>query len=157
MSGVFVDRILRGIEAVAPLYEQLVLVVAPAGAGKTAALLHVAERTGYPYINVNLAFSELLLDVPLADRPMKASRLLDQLLDATDGPVLLDNLELLYDPALQIQPLNWLRRAARSRLIVATWNGVVEQGHLAYAGEGHPERRHEPAGDIVIITPEPVA
>lgn len=152
MSTVLVDEMLRGINQAAALYERLVLVVAPAGAGKTQALLEVANRTGSPYVNMNLALSQLLLDVPVGDRPRRAPRLLDEVLDQGDSPVLLDNLELLFDPALQLQPLNWLRRIARNRTVVASWNGLVEQGHLIYAAEGHREFHREPVGDVVVVT-----
>ena len=57
------DQVIRKIEQAAGLYHRLVMVVAPTGAGKTAALQEVAKRTGFPYINVNLELSRRLLDL----------------------------------------------------------------------------------------------
>ena len=45
------------------MYHRLVLVVAPLGAGKTAALREVAQQTGYNYINVNLELSRGMLEL----------------------------------------------------------------------------------------------
>ncbi len=153
MSGPLAEQVLRGIDRAGLLYERLILVVAPAGSGKTAALLDVADRTGYRYVNVNLDFGELLLEMPMGDRPLKAPRLLDRMVDEAETPLLLDNMELLFDASLQLQPFNWLRRVSRNRTVVATWNGAVEHGHVTYAEDGHPERRREPIGDVVVVTP----
>lgn len=151
MAGSLVDQIVCAADRAGSLYERLVLVVGSAGTGKTAALLDVARRTGYSYVNLNLTLSQRLLEVPVASRPFRAPDLLDDLVEEIDGSVLLDNLELLFNPELELQPLNWLRRTSRNRTIVATWNGVVEQGHLTYAVQGHPEYCRETVGDVVIV------
>lgn len=49
--------VIREISRAAGLYHRLVIVAAPAGAGKTAALREVHERTAAPLINVNLELS----------------------------------------------------------------------------------------------------
>jgi hypothetical protein len=52
-----VEQIIARIDQVTGLYHRLILVVAPSGGGKTNALRQVSERTGFPYINVNLELS----------------------------------------------------------------------------------------------------
>ncbi len=37
--------------------------------------------------------------------------------------VLLDNLEILFDTALEVEPLRLLQVSSRNRTIVASWNG----------------------------------
>ena len=51
------DQIIQKLEEAAALYYRLILVVAPANSGKTAALREVKKRTGAPLINVNLEIS----------------------------------------------------------------------------------------------------
>ena len=48
MAEPLADSVIRGIGQAAELYHRLVILVAPAGAGKTAALQDVHERTGAP-------------------------------------------------------------------------------------------------------------
>jgi ATP/maltotriose-dependent transcriptional regulator MalT len=54
MKEPFTDRVIRRIGQAAELYHRLVILVAPAGAGKTAALQEVHKRTDAPLLNVNL-------------------------------------------------------------------------------------------------------
>lgn len=55
--------------------------------------------------------------------------------------LLLDNLELLFDPSLQLDPLDVLKRHAHARRVVAVWPGQLRDGRLSYAELGHPEYR----------------
>ena len=57
------DRVIRKIDQAAELYYRLILLVAPAGAGKTAALQDVHEHTDAPVVNVNLELSRRMLDL----------------------------------------------------------------------------------------------
>ena len=63
MAEPLADRVIKRIGQAAELYHRLVVLVAPAGAGKTAALQDVHERTAAPLINVNLELSLALLDL----------------------------------------------------------------------------------------------
>ena len=89
-------HIMRLIPQAMHMYHRLVLVVAPLGAGKTAALREVAQQTGYNYINVNLELSRCMLELTQRQRQLQVSRLLrDIIRTAHDQAVLLDNLEIL--------------------------------------------------------------
>ena len=57
MSIHFGDQLLRLLPTAAELYHRLILVVAPGGGGKSAALRSVAARTGAPVVNLNLELS----------------------------------------------------------------------------------------------------
>ncbi len=95
-------RIMHLIPQAMHMYHRLVLVVAPLGAGKTAALREVAQQTGYNYINVNLALSRCMLELTQRQRQLQVSRLLrDIIRTAHDQAVLLDNLEILFDVSLR--------------------------------------------------------
>ena len=55
------DSVLEQMDKVGEMYHRLVLVVAPAGAGKTAILHKVAKAKGVSCINVNLEISKHML------------------------------------------------------------------------------------------------
>ena len=148
-------HIMRLIPQAVNMYHRLVLVVAPLGAGKTAALREVAQQTGYNYINVNLELSRCMLELTQRQRQLQASRLLQDVIRAAHGQtVLLDNLEILVDVSLKLDPLRCLQDVARDRTVVASWNGTVTAGHLTYAIPDHPEYRRYALEDLVIVCPE---
>ena len=63
MAEPLADQVVRKIKQADELYHRLMLVVAPAGEGKTTALQDVKERVGAPLINVNLDLSRRMLDL----------------------------------------------------------------------------------------------
>ena len=148
-------HIMRLMPQAMHMYHRLVLVVAPLGAGKTAALREVAQQTGSNYINVNLALSQCMLELTQRQRQLQVSRLLRDIIRAAhDQTVLLDNIEILFDVSLKLDPLRCLQDVARDRTVVAAWNGTVTAGHLTYATPDHPEYRRYALEDLVIVCPE---
>ena len=152
MSRVIFENILQKIAYAPELYHRLILVVGPAGAGKTKALQELHQETDAPLINVNLELSQKMLEMTERQQILRLPRLLDELLASTSGEVvLLDNIELLFHPRFQQDPLRLLQKLARNRTLVVAWNGVIRQGHLIYAEPDHPEYRTYPARDLQIV------
>jgi hypothetical protein len=146
------SRIQRAIEQTSGAYFQLVLVVGPGGSGKTAALRQLASQPGCSYRNVSLELSRLLLDVEARQRPTQVARLVRQVAEDGSPPIaLLDNLELLFDPSLEILPVALLRGIARNRVVVATWTGSHLGGTLTYATPGYREYLSEPVDGAVVV------
>jgi hypothetical protein len=151
------DQIVRLLPDAAGLYHHLLLVVAPSGCGKTAALQEVARRTGFPLLNLNLELSRRLLDLTVRQRCLQVPCLLDEIVQAQSGEVvLLDNTEILFDVHLRQDPLRCLQGLSRHRTVVAAWNGSCDacdqpQGLLAYAEPDHPEYRRYPANNLLVV------
>lgn len=155
MAEPLADRIIRQIRYAAGLYYQLILVVAPAGAGKTTALQEVRDRTGAPLLNVNLELSRCMLDLTERQRALQLPRLLSGMVNtAQDGVILLDNIEVLFDVSLKQDPLRLLQGLSRNKTVVAAWNGSVDNEHLVYATPGHPEYKRYLKCDFLTVTPE---
>ncbi len=110
------DQVTGKIDQAAELYHRLLMVVAPAGAGKTSALHDVHDRTGAPLINVNLEVSRRMLDLTERQRALQLPRLLSEIVNTSQGHViLLDNIEILFDISLRQDPLRLLQGGASSR------------------------------------------
>ncbi|RDV81701.1 BREX-3 system P-loop-containing protein BrxF [Ammonifex thiophilus] len=146
-------QIIDAIDHVGSSYHQLVLVVGPFGAGKTTALKEIAEQRNYPYIDVSLELSRALLEFTQVQRCLHAQRLMEDIVSQAESScVLLDNLSLLFEPSLRLDPLRLLKQLSRRRTLVAAWDGSIKEGRLLYAEPGHPEYRAYPLeGESVIF------
>lgn len=147
-----VEYILQLIKQATGLYYRLVLVVAPAGGGKTRLLQEVHKLTGAPLLNVNLELSRRLLDLTGRQRALLLSSLLSGIVNAFQSDIiLLDNTEILFDAALRQDPLRLLQGISRNKTVVATWNGRFENGYLSFAKPGHSEYRRYPVRDFLAV------
>ena len=176
MAEPLADQVMRKIKQAAELYHRLMLVVAPAGAGKTTALTYVKERIGAPLVNVNLELSRRMLELTERQRALQLPRLLREIVDdaasdlpaeaparaassaaggsAQAGVVLLDNLEILFDVSLQQDPLRLLQGLSRNKTVVAAWNGSIDKDHMTYAVPDHPEYRRYLVRDFLVASPD---
>jgi chromosomal replication initiation ATPase DnaA len=142
----------QAIEQAASQYFRLVVLAGAPGSGKTAALQAVAQELGCPLVNVNLELSKRMLELTRTQRSRQVERLLKEAIAAVSGDVvLLDNLEILFDTGLEVEPLRLLQLISRNRTIVASWNGNFQGGTLTYAEPGHPEFLQFKQTDVVVI------
>jgi len=149
------DQIMRKAKHAAELYHRLMLVIAPAVAGKTTALQDVRDRTGAPLVNVNLELSRQMLDLTERQRALQLQRLLGDLVSKSEGEmILLDNIEVIFDVGLKQDPLRLLQGLSRNKTVVAAWNGSIVEGSLTYATPDHPEYRRYPVRDFLVASPE---
>jgi ABC-type hemin transport system ATPase subunit len=154
MSESQISRLLSSIESANNLYYRLVIIVAPSGAGKTTMLNEVSARLKKPVLNINLALSRSLLDLTQRQRILQLPRILEQIVLSSPGNiVLLDNIELLFDPALGQDPLRLLQGLSRNRTVVCSWSGTIEDRYLTYAAIGHPEYRRYQVHDFLVVAP----
>lgn len=155
MSESLADQIMRKVKQAVELYHRLMLVTAPAGAGKTTALQDVRDRTGAPLVNVNLDLSRRMLDLTERQRALLLPRLLREIVgNGDDEMILLDNIEIIFDVSLKQDPLRLLKGLSRDKTVVAAWNGSIVVDSLTYATPAHPEYRRYPMRDFLVASPE---
>jgi hypothetical protein len=157
MAEQFSQTLLAHIVEVEELYHRLILIVAPSGSGKTAALRAVATHTGAPLLNLNLELSRRMLELTERQRALELPRVLEEVVGRDEPLVLLDNIEILFDVTLEQDPLRLLQGVSRNRTVVAAWNGILEGDNLSYAIPEHPEYRRYARRELVVICPEVTA
>lgn len=138
-----IEKLEKLVDDTASLNSKLVLLIGPPRSGKTALLAQLAERQDAPVLEVGAALGRQLLAVPNTRRHLQAADLMKDLADvsASQGLLLLDNIELLFDRTLQLNPLDLLKRHAHARRVIAVWPGQLRERRLSYAITGHPEHQ----------------
>src|SRR5262249_53755622 len=150
--------IIRRIEQAAELYHRLVLIVAPAGAGKTAALQEIYKPTRSAMVNVNLELSRRMLDLTERQRTLQLPRSLSEVVNGfSNDVILLDNIEILFDVSLKQDPLRLLQGLSRNKTVVAAWSGSIEGDRMIYATPGHPEYKRYESRELLVVTVEDAA
>ena len=155
MAEPLADQIMRKAKQAVELYHRLILVVAPAGAGKTNALQDVQNRTSASLVNVNLELSRRMLELTERQRALQLPHLLREIVgNGGDEMILLDNIEVIFDVDLKQDPLRLLQGLSRNKTVVAAWNGTIVEASLTYAAPAHPEYRRYPIHDFLVASPE---
>ena len=141
------------LHVVSDLNSKLILLVGPSRSGKTQLLRQLSAKLNIEPLNVGLELGRRLAATPNNKRGFSAGELLREIADKerTEDPLLLDNLELLFEPGLQINPLDLVRRLAHSKRVVAVWPGELRGDRLVYAEMSHPEHRDYSRDGVVVL------
>lgn len=154
-GGVFgsheLDRLAQLVGEIGDLQSKLVLLVG--NDGKTRLLRQLAQRLCVAPFNVGVPLGHRLAGMPVAERGFSTNELLREVTDSArdNAPLLLDNLEVLFEPSLRINPLDLIKRLAHSRRVVAVWPGELRNDRLVYARMGHPEYRDYTRDGVVVF------
>jgi hypothetical protein len=141
------------IGEIGDLNSKLILLVGPSRRGKTQLLRQLGAKLNVEPLNVGLELGRRLASTPTNTRGFSAGELLREISDnvRTKDPLLLDNLELLFEPSLHLNPLDLVRRLAHSKRVVAVWPGELCGDRLVYADMSHPEHRDYSRDGVVVL------
>jgi hypothetical protein len=136
-----IDSLERVVEDLVVVNSKLLLLIGAPNSGKSDLLQQFAKRRDLKILNVGAALGRELLTIPSPRRHLQASDLLKGLAGefTSNGLLLMDNLEILFDQGLRLNPLDLLRRHAQARRVIAAWPGALTENRLSYATTGHPE------------------
>lgn len=143
----------RLLGEIGDLNSRLILLIGASRSGKTKLLRNLGDKLHLDPLNVGLELGRRLAATPKNQRSFSAGELLREIADKerTDAPLLLDNLELLFEPGLQINPLDLVKRLAHSKRVVAVWPGELRGDRLIYADISHPEHRDYSRDSVVVL------
>lgn len=147
------EKLERLVTEVTALHSKLILLVGAPHTGKTALLSAFAGRVEASTLNVGSELGRRLAVIPQKQRHLQAGSELRELAEehAKGDLLLIDNIELLFDASLQLNPLDLLKRHAHSMRVVAAWPGELRNGRLTYADMGHSEHRDYATDGFVAL------
>ncbi len=127
------------------------LLVGEHGSGKTRLLRQAATAHGVPVVDLGAELPPSLFQVPSRKRPVTVADTLGDMLRAASDPAVIDNIEVLFEPELRIDPLKLLQDHARNRVVVAAWPGTWDGDVLTFASPDHPEHRTFSQPDAALL------
>ncbi len=148
------DALEQDLVSVGDLQTKLILLAGPERSGKTQLLRQLGSKHGIQPLNVGLELGKRLAALPHQKRAFSAGEILREMAGEAGGeeaPLLLDNLEVLFERSLQTNPLDLLKRLAHARRVVAVWPGELRNDRLIYADMTHPEHRDYSREGVVVL------
>jgi hypothetical protein len=102
------------------------------------AALDVQRLFAWPAVPMDNVVCEPLLSLPVAARAGQVNGLINKELQAyVPRPVLVTETDVLFEPSLQLEPLQLFQHASRLLPLVVTWAGTFDRGRLSYAVPEH--------------------
>lgn len=158
MSGdSLIKQLKKALQTTAHDRHKLILVLGGFGAGKTELLRATAVATEGAYLNLNLALTERLRQLPrsrYADGVTvhaEIDRLCDEL-SQHGRPLFIDNVELLFSPELgKVNPIDTFKRISRQRPVVLALPARRDGAYAKYSAIGRADYLRMEIGDYIII------
>jgi hypothetical protein len=116
--------------------ERLILLVATSGKGKTQVIRKYAVANDLPLLSLGLLLTKAIQTGLQAEKMLG---FLHQELEDLGEVVLLDNLEVFFQPDLKLHVIQLLKLLSKERTLIVAFPGRVIDGSLVYAEASHPE------------------
>ena len=147
-----IQRIVETVREGQKSSERLVLIVGKPGSGKSKILRELSTIRGWRYVNCRSFLTEELLEMVPKVRAQEASGLISKSLATLDAEVVvLDDMQVLFAPVLQVDPLNLLRTLGRKFSVVAAWPGEYDGKSLSVAAAGSNSPKIYDASGLTIV------
>lgn len=147
------SRLEQLVGDIGAMQKKLILLVGPSRGGKSKLLQDLGNKLQIKPVSVGSELGRQLATTPHNKRGFSVGDSLRDLGDRGNAhrPLLIDNIELLFERSLQINPLELIKRLAHSRCVVAVWPGELRDGRLIYADRSHPEHRDYGSDGVVFL------
>ncbi|MCF0158596.1 BREX-3 system P-loop-containing protein BrxF [Veillonella caviae] len=120
--------------------ERILFIVGGPGSGKSLLIRELAEQKGWKYLEAKQLIEEEFLLVPRDERPKLAEDVIRRALTRSDTEVvLLDGINVLFAPILNLEPLDILKTISKTYPIVVGWRGHLEGDQLYLEHNNNPK------------------
>ena len=127
--------------------ERILFIVGGPGSGKSLLIRELSEQKGWKYLEAKQLIEEEFLLIPRDERPQLAEEVIRRALSRSDTEVvLIDGINVLFAPILNLNPLELLKTISKTYPIVVGWRGHLEGDQL------YLEHNNDPKHAVVTIT-----
>ncbi len=139
------------IDSVGNNYFQLIL-VSKADAIELLDSLKKVDDNQFCLLRVGKEVSRKMLDLTKRQRSLNLPKLLEEVTDSCSSDiVILSDIEMLFDPDLNHDPLRLLQEISRNRHIVVVWPGKITKNRIEYAVPDHREYRSYEIHEFLVM------
>lgn len=111
--------------------ERILFIVGGPGSGKSMIMRELSEQNNWKYIEAKQLIDEEVLLVPREEREERVESLIRGALRRSDTPVvMIDGINLLFAPILNLEPLKILKKISTVFPLVVGWRGHLEGNQL---------------------------
>ncbi|WP_028043431.1 BREX-3 system P-loop-containing protein BrxF [Candidatus Stoquefichus massiliensis] len=125
-------NISQKVEELNDIKHKLLLIIGQPGSGKSKLIREYSNETGIPIVDLDKIF----INTP-SEKLMHEMK--NFLSTYHQKVLLLDNKKILYAKNSQIDLLAFLKELSEDIIVVATWNGKIEDGQLFHFCKDAPE------------------
>lgn len=148
-----VQHIIESVHDASRQTEKLVLLIGRPGSGKSKVLRELATMRGWKYVDTRSLITDEILEMAPKARPQQVPYLMSDFLADLDGEViLLDGIEVLFAPVLNLDPLALIRQISRKHTLVVGWPGEVVSGNLMIDYNGNRKLCSGETENLMIIS-----
>jgi hypothetical protein len=133
-------EVLKRWKYIAQEDEKLLFIIGGPGSGKSKLIRELTYQDGWKIVEAKELFDDEFLEVPRADRPEKAISLISAAIHRLNARVvMIDNVEFLFAPILNLDPIAMLRKLSTECPLIVSWRGHVEGDILYFEHNGDPK------------------
>ena len=125
--------VLKRWKYIAQESEKLLILIGGPGSGKRKLIRELTFQDGWEICEDRELFVDEFLEIPRADRPEKTIFLILAAIHRLNARVvMIDNVEFLFAPILNLNPVQMLKDLSRECPIIVSWRGKLEGKTLTF-------------------------
>lgn len=148
-----IEKAMERISRVRDFPQSMVVVAGSRGCGTTRFAQLLAAKGFGTYINLSLQLARYRMTVDASDDVGWPTDCMARLLSsmAPGSPLILDHIEGIFEPELELNPLSWFLQWAREVPLVVVWPGVVSQGDFIYSRADRSDYFRQRDSAVVVV------
>lgn len=106
------------------------------------------------FVNLSKELARKLVSLSIRERVRRLEAEVDKIANDCGSSVWLTKLDVLFEPALDNDPMRLLKGIAKSKAVVAIWPGEITETSVVYSKPGKPDYKNYPLkelNDIQVI------
>jgi len=148
-----VERVIALLEQIKTIPQAMVVIAGSRGSGKTRVAKLLAEKGLGIYLSLSLALSRHRMIVDSDHDVGWPSDFIASLVSlvSLDTTLILDNIEAVFQPELQLHALSWFLQIAREIPLVVVWPGPVLDGEFVFSMPNRPDYFRQREQSVIVV------